>query len=267
MFMEEDFSKYNGEGTTLRKAQLRMLDILIEVDKICRKHNIPYWLDGGTLLGAVRHGGFIPWDDDLDIAMTRKDYLKFCKIVVNSLPDNLTFQNDKNDPNYFLKFAKVRDKNSFFDDPLYKNKNLKFNGIYIDIFPLEKMNSKYLKIFVEYIYGNAFRRARYFYSGKFKYFSGIFLMPFAKCLVFFVRLLAMIIPPKSYYTACGIPYFYEHAYYEKEFFPCKPILFEGQWFSGPSNPNDYLIRTYGNNYMKIPDEAKRIVHCDKIEMW
>ena len=67
--MEEDFSKYNGEGTMLRKAQLRMLDILVEVDKVCKRHNIPYWVDYGTLLGAVRHGGFIPWDDDLDISM------------------------------------------------------------------------------------------------------------------------------------------------------------------------------------------------------
>ena len=58
----EDYSKYNGEGTQLRKAQLCMLNILVEIDKICRKHNIPYWLDSGTLLGAVRHGGFIPWD-------------------------------------------------------------------------------------------------------------------------------------------------------------------------------------------------------------
>ena len=58
--MTEDFSKYNGEGTVLRKAQTKMLDILVEVDKVCRKHNITYWIDYGTLLGAIRHGGFVP---------------------------------------------------------------------------------------------------------------------------------------------------------------------------------------------------------------
>ena len=86
MKTHEDFSKYNGEGTILRKAQLRMLDMLIEVDKICRKYNIQYWLDFGTLLGAVRHQGFIPWDDDLDICVLRKDYKRLRKVLIAELP-------------------------------------------------------------------------------------------------------------------------------------------------------------------------------------
>ena len=77
----EDFSKYNPEGSTLRKAQLRMLEILKEIDKICKKHHITYWLDGGTMLGCARHKGFIPWDDDLDIAVFEEDYERLLHIL------------------------------------------------------------------------------------------------------------------------------------------------------------------------------------------
>ena len=82
----EDFSRYNGENTKLRKAQLCMLDILIQFDKVCRNNNISYWLDGGTLLGAVRHQGFIPWDDDLDVCIQSKDYPKLREALIKELP-------------------------------------------------------------------------------------------------------------------------------------------------------------------------------------
>ena len=68
-----DISEINAEGTQLRKHQLKMLEMLKYVDKLCRKHDIPYYLSGGTLLGAVRHQGFIPWDDDLDIILMKKE--------------------------------------------------------------------------------------------------------------------------------------------------------------------------------------------------
>ena len=118
----------------LRECQLKQLSILKEVDRICRKYNLIYWLDGGTLLGAIRHKGFIPWDDDLDIAMPIDDFEKFKKIVQKELPESLFFQTKETDPSTPHHFAKIRDLNSFFveygDDftkPYQK-------GIYIDIF-------------------------------------------------------------------------------------------------------------------------------------
>ena len=110
----EDFSQYNPEGSTLRKMQLRILDILVEIDKVCRKHGIGYWIDFGTLLGAVRHGGFIPWDDDLDIAMTSEDFQKFLEIAPKELPPTLFLQTKSTDPSYNMPVNKVRDKESFF---------------------------------------------------------------------------------------------------------------------------------------------------------
>ena len=73
----------------LRACQLKQLAILEEIDHICKKHKIDYWLDGGTLLGAVRHGGFIPWDDDIDIAMRQEDLERFIAVAPGELPTHL----------------------------------------------------------------------------------------------------------------------------------------------------------------------------------
>src|SRR5690554_697940 len=88
-------ASYNPEGSTLRKAQIRLLDILIEFDRICRKHGIDYFISGGTCLGAVRHGGFIPWDDDIDIDVWHADYQKLEEALQAELPGWIKLQNAK----------------------------------------------------------------------------------------------------------------------------------------------------------------------------
>ena len=97
---EELRRRYNPEGSTLRKQQNKMFEILILIDKLCEKYKINYWLSDGTLLGAVRHGGFIPWDDDLDINMMKSDYLKFIEIAKVELPSNLKIQTHETDKGY-----------------------------------------------------------------------------------------------------------------------------------------------------------------------
>lgn len=114
--MEDLRQRYNPDGSSLRKAQLRMVEILKEVDKICRRHNIPYYLEGGTLLGAIRHHGFIPWDDDLDISVLKKDFPRLKKALQNELPENLIYQDRWTDFNCPIIFAKVRDKHSLFEE-------------------------------------------------------------------------------------------------------------------------------------------------------
>ena len=144
----EDFSEYNGEGTTLRRIQLRLVDILVEIDKICRKHDINYWIDFGSLLGAVRHGGFIPWDDDIDVAMPTDDMHRFLEIAPKELPDFLFLQTRETEPNFRRTLRRVRDNNSLF---ITKNEDFTkeyHKGLYIDLFevvPYPTVNRKLQK--------------------------------------------------------------------------------------------------------------------------
>ena len=113
-----------------------MLKLLRELDRICTKYDIPYWLDGGTLLGAIRHGGFIPWDDDIDVAMLRNDYYRFLEVAKTELRDDIYLQTRETDSDYPMFFAKLRDKYSTFHEPMYERLKC-HKGIFLDIFPFD----------------------------------------------------------------------------------------------------------------------------------
>ncbi|MGN0638566.1 MAG: phosphorylcholine transferase LicD [Huintestinicola sp.] len=128
----------------LRKLQLEQLDILIEFDRICRKHNIKYIIDSGTLLGAVRHKGFIPWDDDVDVRMLRSEYDKFCE-AAGELGKDYFFQNHTTDKGYPWLYSKIR-KNGTTAVRVGQEKLKMHQGIFIDIFVCDGVpDSKYLK--------------------------------------------------------------------------------------------------------------------------
>lgn len=126
----------------LTSKQLHLLkeiefEILLEIDKICKAHNISYYLAEGTLLGAIRHNGFIPWDDDVDISMLRDDYNKFLSIVETNLPDHLALVNNRTYKKYHLPFTKIITlKKTNFLNMLDKNLG-EYRGPYIDIFPVD----------------------------------------------------------------------------------------------------------------------------------
>jgi len=262
--MIEDFSKYNGEGTILRKAQLKMLDILVEVDKICKKNNIPYWLDYGTLLGAVRHKGFIPWDDDLDISCLESDYKRLKYALNEELPTDLVFQDWKNEKKLLMKMGKVRFIKSYFEEKLYSKGALKYQGIYIDIFPIVTIPSQKLRKRIDFYYGRAYRRIRG-YGKRNEFYIALVMWPFVNILVAFSKFLNFFIGKDLFSNIYG-SITLESVHKRDEIFPLSTVEFEGKIFPAPANTDIFLKNIYGN-YMIIPDVNKRIIHADLIEYY
>ena len=121
----------------LKGLQSTLLDMLIEVDRICKKHEIKYVLFAGTLLGAVRHSGFIPWDDDLDIAMMRSEYIRFRDVCVQELDANrFFFQDNTTDPYYRWGYGRILRLGTEFSRVGQEHMKMR-KGIFLDIFPMD----------------------------------------------------------------------------------------------------------------------------------
>lgn len=240
----------------LRKVQLALLEMLKDVDKLCKKNNIKYFLDSGTLLGAVRHKGFIPWDDDIDIGMLREDFDLFIKIVEEELKEKYII--DKPDEN--LRFIKIRSKSLKMKRP-----NGKIEGIFFDIFPFDFYSE------------NAVKRLLIETSAKMKKEAS----PSIKLINYPQRLIFKIV--KSISKESYINLLYKLVYettnkseligYGKDLrawenyikyddvFPLKSLKFEDKEFYVPKNYETMLISLYGENYMELPKEKDRVVHA------
>lgn len=129
--------------STFREVQLKGYEILNQVVDICEKNNLTYYLSSGTLLGAIRHDGFIPWDNDIDIEMPIKDYRKFLRIAKKELPSNLFLQTYYTDSGHSEMWAKVRANGTTSIPIAQKNLDLHW-GIGIDIFPLAGVYSNHV---------------------------------------------------------------------------------------------------------------------------
>ena len=126
----------------LKKVKKYELDILKEVDKICVKNKINYWVDFGTLIGTIRHQGFIPWDDDIDICILRKDFERFREACAKELDKKFFSQSHETATESYLWFDKIRYNNTIFKEVFLAKHNI-HHGVYIDIFPMDNVPDDY----------------------------------------------------------------------------------------------------------------------------
>ena len=265
---EELRQRYNPDGSQLRRHQMRMLDILIEVDRICKKHHISYWLSSGTLIGALRHNGFIPWDDDLDIEMMRSDYLRLMEVLPQELPEWLALQSDKTDPAYFYFYAKVRDRRSLLEETLDYARRWKEQGIYIDIFPMEP-HPIWLHKLTEKSVGHMYKIWRTSTDDEKALRQVLRIFKLNNCLLFpclrgMLAFLSPLFGKKLITSGMGIPF--HNPRYLKEIFPLATHTFEGREFPVPGNADAHLRHIFGD-YMQLPDLSRLAPHVAKIEFY
>ena len=259
------------DDKTLKKLHVVEIDILKEIDRICKKYNIKYFLCGGSLLGSIRHEGFIPWDDDIDIGMIREDYEKFKTAFIKEKESEYFLHTYDSDKNYWLPFMKVRKNNTTVDEQFISHLNT-HKGIFVDIFPFDKVPdngfSKSLKFraFLIKLIVEAIFVKQGVYSCKDSrrpLFTKIMTIFKVSTLFKMQNKLMMAYEKKDVnHLICYVgTYNTEKEYIKKsDIFPLREEgLFEGQKYPIPNNYDVYLKNLY-NDYMKLPPKEKRRNH-------
>lgn len=258
------------EGKLLRQLQLTEREMLIEVDRICRKYDIKYSLDGGTLLGAIRHKGFIPWDDDADVVMLRAEYDKFYAVCRKELDKERFFlQEYRTDANYRWGYSKMRRNGTIFLRE--GQEHVKCNqSVFIDIFVYDSVPDNVILRRIHLFFCYCIRKALYAEVGMKNARHGIIRLWYRLLYKIprdsWFRMLEMVARKTNrkrhelvrhmtypYRKDCryGLPSECFDKYIEKEF--------EGYMFRVFSNYDLYLTRLYGD-YMALPPEGMRKTH-------
>ena len=255
----------------LRELQLHELTILKAVKEVCEKNGLTYYLDSGTLLGAVRHQGFIPWDDDIDVVMPYDDYQKFLNIAQVELGEDYFVQTTETDPNFYCAFAKVRMNHTTMMPAGHRKYHI-HQGIWIDIFPLIrikkntfKFKKKLLKLsnsmlMEDYIAANNEEFLQILGPIKYKLYQLLYRLPYGFRYALRKMALRIITSDKKgdYYTYIWTSLI---DFLPKELFEGLPTIvsFEGFIFPAVAEYKRYLEALYGD-YMQLPPESERKGH-------
>lgn len=252
---------------TLQQIEFNILQTL---DNICRKNNIKYYLAYGTALGAVRHKGFIPWDDDIDVVMLRDDYDKFCELAPREIPDDLFFQTVYSNIEYPFPFAKLRKRNTAYVEEGQQQLKIQ-QGIFIDIFPLDYIPIKKSKQVIQRIYAEwlwvlmARSRGK---TGLKKIFVNLLNLGCTTDKAYLDKIVKLEkhikCADKESARKVALMTYGGRAKYAKQYFDISGfdtvyMDFEGQQFPVMSGYDDFLKISYGD-YMCIPPKEKRVQH-------
>lgn len=264
----------------LHQVDMEITDAVVE---ICEKHGLKYFIAGGTMLGAIRHGGFIPWDDDIDLAMPRKDYEKFLKVAPAELPEHLSIVNYRTDPEYHYYITRVKDRDTKVEEVRIGNED-KYTNASIDIFPLDGTpNNKWLRKFyffrvmmhralMSLCYKDSIDRSRK-RSTKEKIFLAVMeKLPIEKMFDPYIekakidRIMRRQNYDRSERVGCLMGAYRTRQIVPREYFgEGKMYDFEDRKYRGPSMAHEYLTHLYGD-YMKIPPKSGQKVHFKVIEI-
>jgi len=242
---------------SLQKCQVEILDAF---DAICKKHDLKYWLDFGTLLGAVRHQSFIPWDDDLDVGMPAEDFHKFIAVASSELPDNIVLQlGEHGTP------TKLRDTNSLFIEYGADFSLPTPKGVYIDVFQyidFPDLSKKTIRFFYNKIQkpDEQLKYMKHYLSFKsvlqffYFHFEKIIFSPIWKLVMFLTK------NRKQKYANPLENNGYFITQSKSDIFPLSEAVIDGKQYPCPGNSDSYLKTIY-SDYWKLPPEEKRSGHA------
>ena len=250
----------------LQKVQIKILKYFIEV---CEENDLTYFLYAGSLIGAIRHKGFIPWDDDIDVIMFRKDFEKLSEIFEKNIDDKYTFTNVLNEETYFYTWGHLSLKNTVLKEWWADQVNYT-PPIFLDIFILDNIPNNKIKRFIHkwssftlnqltiyaYIkYENKSKWKQFIQRSAYYFLKIIPVSPYSikkKCVETFSKYMDEECDEVCNFPAiCFMP-----INYKKDFLPAKKAKFEDMDVKIPNNYDKVLTRLYGN-YMELPPEEKR----------
>lgn len=254
----------------IRKLQKTELEMLIEIDRICKKNGITYTLIGGSLLGAVRHQGFIPWDDDADVAMLRKEYDRFVKACKTDLDESRFYFQDMNEtPGYRWGYGKLRRKNTLFLRDGQEHMPYE-QGMFVDIFPADAVPDNPFMRKLHEFHCFCIRKVMWSEVGKKTdksramrmWYAILSKIPEKKVKKHLNKFIYRCNKKKSELVRTYLFPVRKHiSGYQREWYEnTEEVIFEGVYLQGSVYRTAYLKRKFGDNYMELPPVGKRQCH-------